>query len=137
MSKRGIFVLEKLNYKQIKTTIMTTTTETTVTLTKLEKDFIISFYCSVANTLNYSTVKDVADMMSDLTINQVKGVFGSLVSKGVFDPQADIYDANFEKYDTIGMTGLISSEQLDEIAKEFGFYFDFDDFDYDYLKSIK
>jgi hypothetical protein len=116
---------------------MTTTTETTVTLTKLEKDFIISFYCSVANTLNYSTVQDVADMMSDLTINQVKGVFGSLVSKGVFDPQADIYDANFEKYDTIGMTGLISSEQLDEIAKEFGFYFDFDDFDYDYLKSIK
>jgi hypothetical protein len=116
---------------------MTTTAEKIVTLTKLEKDFIISFYCSVANTLNYSTVQDVAGMMSELTINQVKGVFGSLVNKGVFDPQADIYDANYEKYDTIGMTGLMSSEQLDEIAKEYGLYFDFDDLDYDYLKYIK
>jgi hypothetical protein len=114
----------------------TTRTTQTVNLTKLEKDFIISFYHSVANTLNYSTIQDVADMMSELTINQVKGVFGSLVNKGVFDPQADIYDANLQKYDTIGMTDLISSKQLDEIAKEFGFYFDFEDFDYDYLKSI-
>jgi hypothetical protein len=114
---------------------MTTTTQT-VNLTKLEKNFIISFYCSVENTLNYSTVQDVADMMNELTTNQVKGIFGSLVNKGVFNPQADIYDANCEKYDTIGMTGLISSEQLDEIAKEFGFYFDFDDLNYEYLKSI-
>lgn len=110
---------------------------TTVNLTTLEKNFIIAYFESVATTLNYSRIEDVAYWLKPLTIEQVKGVFGSLVHKGVFDPAADTYDANFQTYDVMGMTSLITSEQLDEIAAERGMYFDFEDIDYDYIRFTK
>ena len=116
---------------------MKTTTKTTVSLTKLEKDFIIAYFESVATTLNYSRLEDVAYWLKELTIEQAKGVLGSLVHKGVFDPAADTYDANFQRYDVMGMTSLVTSEQLDEIAAERGMYFDFEDIDYDYIRYKK
>ena len=113
--------------------IMATTTKKP-TLTKLEEQFIIAFYSSVEDTLNYSRVSDVH--MAGLTTNQVKGVFGSLVAKGVFKPDADMYEGNGESYETIGMTDLLSNEEMNEIAKKYGMYFDFEDMDYDYLKPL-
>jgi hypothetical protein len=116
---------------------MKTTTKTKVSLTKLEKEFIIAYFESVAETLNYSRLEDVAYWLKPLTIEQAKGVFGSLVNKGVFDPAADTYDANFEKYDVMGLTSLVTWEQLQEIAAERKMYLDFEDIDYDYIRYKK
>jgi len=101
------------------------------TLTQNEKNFIIAYYHSVADTLNYSLLEDIHRWREGkdlLSLKQYKGVLGSLVKKGLFENYEGDYIANSCKFnDTVDM---------DKLAQEFGYSFDPDDLDYDYLTPL-
>lgn len=108
-------------------------TELVENLTTFEKQFIMAYFHSVSETLNFSTLIDVADCMKDTTIEQAKGIMGSLVKKGIMRPDADISESG---HSTVGAGNKLFSI-MPRLAKEFGYAFDGEDTEYEYLTPIQ
>lgn len=103
-------------------------------LTQNEKDFIMAYYYSVADTLNFSTLTDVNDSLN-WDIKKAKGVFGSLTKKGLINPKADLSENN---EDVMGNTEALSElMNQGDLVDEFGFRFESDNQEYDYLHKLE
>jgi hypothetical protein len=103
-------------------------------ITPNEKAFIIALYESISETLNFSTLEDVHDNLQDKTINSLKGIMGSLVKKGYLNEENDWKDDD-PKQPTMDVTEKFHTDiDMDALAFEYGYTYDADDIDYEYLK---